>query len=116
MQRFHDVLRSFLYPKCHRYVAASPLDLRRDRYAAEARGLVYPLEIVSAGLDQAFAERAVREEASFSHLHPALQLVVRESLVPKNLNLFYFVARPFNNAEKNCLAVWCGLNIGLHRY
>ena len=84
-------------------------------HAAEARRLIHPLKIVGAGFDQALAERAVGEESSLLHLYPALQLVVGEFLVSDNLNLCHFVARPFNNAKKNCLAVWCGLNIGLHR-
>jgi len=63
----------------------------RDRYAAEARGPVYPLEIVSAGFDQALAERAVREEVPFSYFHPALQLVVREF----SFNTFHIPERLF---------------------
>ena len=76
--------------------------------------LVDPLEIVGAGFHQALAECAVREEPSLLHFHVALQLVVGELLVSNNVNFAYLVARSFDDAKKNGLAVRRGLNIGLH--
>ena len=114
MHRFDDVALAFDYTEGNGDIAGFIVNFRRDFNVAEAVGLVYALKILDTGMDKVVAVAPVRKDVSLLHGHMLQQVIFFQSLVARDVNVFYFVPRSLDDLIKDGFAVRLGLRRDVH--